>query len=190
MRTISLLLLVLAACKGETKIQIDPQTQKDLDAANEKLATLRTEVTQLREENTKLQTKQAPGEITVAFEDKPEKCMITVRPGKPGEPVRPIDDKATELASKQFYDLVRKSRGAIQKCYEQQLKKTSGLQSKTITMYVKASFTQTGAYQSSSFSPSIGDTFDTCMKSVASNWKLPQNSIAMTFQAPVTLTPL
>jgi hypothetical protein len=153
MRTISLLLLVLAACKGETKIQIDPQTQKDLDAAKEKLETLRTEVNQ-------------------------------------GEPVRPIDDKATELASKQFYDLVRKSRGAIQKCYEQQLKKTSGLQQKTITMTVKASFTQTGAYQTSSFSPSIGDTFDTCMKGVASNWKLPQNSIAMTFQAPVTLTPL
>jgi hypothetical protein len=188
MRTTMLLLLVVAACKGETKIQIDPQTQKDLDACNQNLKTKQDVITQLQDENTKLQTKQpVASEVLLAIEGN----VLTVKPGTGGGvATRPLTDAASIAAGNQFIDLVRKSRGAIQKCYEQQLKKTSGLQSKTITLTVKASFTPAGAYQAASFSPSIGETFDTCMKSVASNWKLPQNSVAMTFQAPVTLTPL
>ena len=106
----------------------------------------------------------------------------------PGE-VRPIDDKATAAASKEFLDVVAKSRGAIQKCYEQALKKNTGLQAKTITLSVSASFSNAGAYKSASFSPSLGDTFDNCIKTVASKWQLPANSPAMTFKAQVSLTP-
>jgi hypothetical protein len=189
MRITMLLLLVVAACKGETKIQIDPQTQKDLTDCTANLKTKQDVITQLQDENTKLQTKQpVASEVLLAIEGN----VLTVKPGGGGGQVatRPLTDAASLAAGNQFIDLVRKSRGAIQKCYEQQLKKTSGLQSKTITLTVKASFTTAGAYQTASFSPSIGDTFDSCMKSVASNWKLPQNSVAMTFQAPVTLTPL
>ena len=60
---------------------------------------------------------------------------------RPGE-VRPIDDKAAAAASKKFIDVVEKSRGAIQKCYEQALKKNTGLQATTITLTVTASFAQ------------------------------------------------
>ncbi len=118
-----------------------------------------------------------------------EGTALTVRPGKPGEPARPLDDKAAGEASKQFIDVVAKSRGAIQKCYEQALKKDTGLQARTITLTVSASFSQAGGYKSSSFSPSLGDAFDTCIKTVASKWALPQNSPAMTFKAQVSLTP-
>jgi hypothetical protein len=124
------------------------------------------------------------GEIVIAIEGN----ALTVRPGKPGE-VRPIDDKAAAAASKEFLNVVEKSRGAIQKCYEQALKKNTGLQAKTITLTVSASFSAQGAYQNSSFSPSLGDTFDNCIKTVASKWGLPTNSPAMTFKAQVSLTP-
>src|SRR3569832_252159 len=108
--------------------------------------------------------------------------------GATGE-VRPLDDKVVGAASKEFLNVVERSRGAIQKCYEQALKKNTGLQAKTVTLTVQASFAGSGAYKDSSFSPSLGDTFDQCIKTVASKWVLPQNSPAMNFKAQVSLTP-
>ena len=178
--------VVALGCKGETKIQPDPQTKADLEACLAAKTEKEKLCQSLEDENARmLREKDAgSGEIVVAIEGN----ALTVRPAKSGE-VRPIDDKAAGEASKQFIDLVAKSRGAIQKCYEQALKKDSGLQARTITLSVSASFSQAGAYRSSSFAPSLGDTFDTCMKTIASKWSLPQNTPAMTFKAKVSLTP-
>src|SRR5262249_961319 len=138
------------------------------------------------EENARLMREKGSGaEIVVTIEGN----ALTVKPPKPGEAPRPIDDKVTAEASKEFLDVVAKSRGAIQKCYEQALKKNTGLQSRTVTLTVSASFSQSGAYRDSAFSPSLGDTFDNCIKTVASRWALPQNAPAMTFKAQVSLTP-
>ncbi|MBA2541742.1 MAG: hypothetical protein H0V17_19015 [Deltaproteobacteria bacterium] len=179
------LALAVVACKGETVVKIDPTTQTALDNCKKDFEEQKKLIATLQEQNTQLQTKQTTAEIVVTIEGN----ALTVRPGKPGEPPRPIDDKAAATASKEFLDVVRKSRGAIQKCYEQALKKTTGLQSKTVTLTVSASFSPQGAYKNSSFAPSLGDTFDTCIRSVATKWVLPQNSPAMTFQAQVSLTP-
>src|SRR5207253_9021335 len=81
---------------------------------------------------------------------------LTVHPGKPGEAPHPIDDKVAAAASKEFLDVVAKSRGAIQRCYEQALKKNTGLQQRTVTLNVSASFSNTGAYRDSAFTPSLG----------------------------------
>src|SRR5262249_9190736 len=129
--------------------------------------------------------KGSGAEIVVTIEGN----SLSVRPAKAGEAPRPIDDKVTAAASKEFLDVVAKSRGAIQKCYEQALKKNTGLQSKTVTLTASASLNQAGAYRDSAFSPSLGDTFDNCIKTVASHWALSQNSPAMTFKAQVSLTP-
>jgi len=177
-------ILGLAACKGETVTKIDPQTKTDLDNCLAVQQDQKKLITSLQEENTRLQTKQTSSEIVVTIEGN----SLTVKPGAPGD-VRPIDDRTAAAASKEFIDVVRKSRGAIQKCYEQALKKTSGLQTKTVTLTVSASFAQSGAYKNASFSPSLGDTFDSCIRAVATRWVLPQNSPAMTFQAQVALTP-
>ncbi|MBA3451782.1 MAG: hypothetical protein H0T42_01650 [Deltaproteobacteria bacterium] len=177
--------LLFGACKGETKIQADPQTQKDLDSCRAAMSEKDKLCKSLEDENARLMRgSPAPGDIVVAIEG----TALTVRPAKQGE-VRPLDDKAAGEASKQFIDVVAKSRGAIQKCYEQALKKDTGLQARTITLTVSASFSQAGGYKSSAFSPSLGDAFDTCIKTVASKWALPQNSPAMTFKAQVSLTP-
>lgn len=172
-------------CKGETVIKPDPVTVSELEdcrkAKDEKDKLIAT----LNEENAKLQREKGTGsDIVVSIEGN----ALTVKPGIPGV-ARPIDDRAAGEASKQFIDVVAKSRGAIQKCYEQALKKDSGLQARTVTLTVSASFSEAGQYKNASFSPSLGDGFDTCIKTVASKWALPQNSPAMTFKAQVSLTP-
>ena len=86
-------------------------------------------------------------------------------------------------------DVVGRSRGAIQKCYEQALKKDTNLQAHTVTLMVRANFNPTGAFQDMSSDPSLGPTFDSCLKTVASKWTVPQTTAVKNFKAPVSLTP-
>ena len=99
------------------------------------------------------------------------------------------DAVAVEL-SKKYIDLVRKSRGNIQKCYEQALKKNTALQARTISLTVTARYGASGDVTKASFRPdSLGPTFDTCMQAVAKNWKLSAPASGMSFQSTVTLSP-
>jgi hypothetical protein len=183
--SIVIMLGVLASgCKGETVVKDNPDTLTALDVCKKTLDEKNKLITALQEEAAR--TKPTGGEIVVAIEGN----ALTVKPGAPGV-ARPIDDKAAAAASKDFLDLVAKSRGAIQKCYEQALKKNSALQARTITLTVSASFSAAGTYSTSNFSAStpLGDTFDGCMKTIASKWQLPTTSPAMTFKAQVSLTP-
>ncbi len=181
--------VALVACKGETVVKIDPTTQTALDNCKKDFDEQKKLIATLQEQNTQLQSKQpVAGEFVVTIEGD----ILKIKPGQGGTGVPvgpPPDNKAALAASTEFLNVVRKSRGAIQKCYEQALKKTTGLQSKTVTLTVSASFSQQGAYKNANFSPSLGDTFDTCIRAVATKWVLPQNSPAMTFQAQVSLTP-
>jgi hypothetical protein len=183
-RTSIVILLFAMGCKGETITRDNPDTARDLDSCKKTLDEKNKLVQALQDENASLMRGGGSNEIVVAIEG----TALTVRPGAPGQ-ARPIDDKAAAAASKEFLNVVEKSRGAIQKCYEQALKKNTGLQAKTITLTVSASFNGTGAFQNSNFAPSLGDTFDNCIKTVASKWALPTNSPAMTFKAQVSLTP-
>ncbi|MGE0545495.1 MAG: hypothetical protein AB7O24_10540 [Kofleriaceae bacterium] len=175
----------LGACKGE-KITENPQTRMDLEQCLRDKEAKATLAKTLEEENAKLQREAGGGsEIVVVIEGN----ALTVRPGKPGDPPRALPDKdAGEFASK-FIDVVEKSRGAIQKCYEQALKKDSGLQARTITLTVNASFSEAGAYRNASFAPALGSTFDTCIRTVASKWTLPEKPKPSTFKAQISLTP-
>ncbi len=177
--------LIATGCKGETVVKPDPQTQADLDQCRKDKDEKDKRIAALQDETAQLMREKGSGaEIVVAIEGN----ALTVKPSNgPGNP--PVDDKAAAAASKEFLDVVARSRGAIQKCYEQALKKNTGLQARTVTLTVSASFSNTGSYQTSSFAPSLGDTFDNCIKTVASKWALPQNSPAMTFKAQVSLTP-
>jgi hypothetical protein len=184
--TVLLIALVGAAgCKGQTKYKPDPQTQADLDTCKKNLDAKDQLIKAEEEENARMMREQGSGaQIVVAIEGN----ALTVKPGAPGE-VRPIDDKQAALASKEFLDVVARSRGAIQKCYEQALKNNTRLQAQTITLTVSASFGASGTYKDASFEPSLGNPFDACIKTVASKWSLPSNSPAMTFKAQVSLTP-
>jgi hypothetical protein len=177
--------LIATGCKGETVVKPDPQTQADLDQCRKDKDEKDKRIAALQDENAQLMREKGSGaEIVVAIEGN----ALTVRPyNGPGGP--PLDDKAAAAASKEFLDVVARSRGAIQKCYEQALKKNTGLQAKTVTLTVSATFTDKGAYKAATFQPSLGDTFDTCIHAVAQKWALPTNSPAMTLRAQVSLTP-
>jgi hypothetical protein len=181
--TIATIALLVGGCKGEKVV--DPQTKADLERClrdkEEKEKLIRAE----EDENARLLREKATGaEIVVSIEGD----ALTVKPGLPGE-TRPLDDKAVGAASQEFLAMVSRSRGAIQKCYEQALKKNTGLQARTVTLSVSASFAPTGEYKSSNFAPSLGDTFDACIRTVASKWTLPSSSPVTTFKAQFSLTP-
>ncbi len=190
MRTSIITVLALAAaagCKGESAPKVDVQMQQDLKSCQDSLAEKDKRIAQLQDENAQLMRGSGGGsnEIVVVIEGN----ALTVKPPAAGAGGPPVDDKVAAAASKEFLDVVAKSRGAIQKCYEQALKKNAAPQGRTITLTVSASFAQSGAYRESSFAPSLGDAFDSCIKTVASKWALPTNSPAMTFKAQVSLTP-
>lgn len=177
--------VLVSGCKAKKEVKDNPATLRDLEVCKSTLDEKNKLVTALQDENARLMRGSAKaGEIVVAIEGN----ALTVRPSAPGV-TPPIDQKAAAAASKVFLDLVGKSRGAIQRCYEQALKKNSAIQGRTITLTVSASFSNTGAYESASFSPSLGDVFDGCIKTVAAKWQLPKDSPAMTFKASVSLTP-
>ncbi|MEO8844120.1 MAG: hypothetical protein ABI591_02785 [Kofleriaceae bacterium] len=175
-------------CKGETKTVPDPQTKSDLDACHKNAEEKDKLVKAVQDENDYLRAHQGSGsgaEITVVIEGN----ALTIKPGTGGSLNPPVDQKAAVAASGEFLDLVNKSRGAIQKCYEGALKKNTGIQAKTITLTINASFLSTGAYRDASFSPSLDNTFDTCIKTVATHWAMPQNLPLLNFKAQVSLTP-
>lgn len=180
------LLLCLVACKGKEVIKPDPQTEKALKDCNDGKGEKDKLIAALQEENAKLMANKG-GEVVVTIEGADIKVRGSASGGGGGG--APVDDKATAAAAKEFLDVVAKSRGEIQKCYEQALKKNSGLQAKSVTLMVQASFAPSGAFKNSSFSPLLGEPFDGCMKRVSTRWALSQNSPAMTFKAPVSLTP-
>ena len=100
-----------------------------------------------------------------------------------------IDDKAADALAKEFIALVEHARPPIQKCYVQALKKNAALQARTVTLKASASFGGDGGFRKASFSPPLGDAFETCMRAVAGRWKLTATGGAATFQATVSLSP-
>ena len=182
--TVLVALGTIAGCKGDKVVPPDPKTKADLDQCLKDKADKEKLIKAEEDENAALMREKSSGkEIVVAIEGN----LMTVKPGAPGE-VRPIDDKVVGEAAKQFQNVVERSRGAIQKCYEQALKKDAGLQARTVTLSVSASFTS-GQFKGSNFAPSLGDSFDACIRTVASKWALPPTAPAMTFKAQVSLTP-
>ena len=179
-----------AGCKKTVTKDSEATLQKLRDLESQ-LAEKDTYIQKLRDQNAELERGGAPpsgaGEWVFTIEG--DALAIKARPSGGGGGDGDVDESTATKLSGEFITMVQKSRGSIQKCYEQALKKDTGLQARTITLTVSASFSQAGGYKSSAFSPSLGDAFDTCIKTVASKWALPQNSPAMTFKAQVSLTP-
>ena len=178
----------LAACKGETKYKDSDETLAALDLCKKQRDDQKTLNDQYAARITELEAKSGqPGDVVVTIEG--DALTVKPRTGGGGGGAPPVDDATAAALSREFLDQVEKSRGAIQKCYEQALKKNTGLQSRTVTIKLSASFAQTGNFQRTSFNPSLGDTFDNCLRTVAGRWKLKPAPASMTFQAQVSLVP-
>jgi hypothetical protein len=178
---------LVAGCKGETKYKDTQETLARLDNCNKQVAEKDKLIQSYADRIAQLERDSAqPGEIVVTIEGD----ALTVKPRAGGGTGTPgVDDATATAMSQDFLEQVRKSRGQIQKCYEQALKKNAGLQARTVTLKLSASFAATGLFQRMSFNPSLGDTFDNCLRTVAGKWKMKPAPQAMTFQAPVSLVP-
>jgi hypothetical protein len=177
--------LAAVGCKGETVYKDHPDTKAKLDSLTQQLEDKEKAKKQCEADLAALQRAQAGGgEIVVTIEGD----ALKVKPSRGGGPP-PIDDATAARQSQAFLDIVSRSRGAIQKCYEQALKKNTGLQAVTVSMTLSASFGASGEFTRMSTSRSLGDTFDVCLKGVAQKWKLPAAPQSMTFQAQVSLSP-
>jgi hypothetical protein len=176
---------VLAGCKGETKIQDNPQTLKALQDCQQGRTDKETYIKELEARLYDLEHKAA-GDSEVVVNISGDKLTITgqgpsVRAGGPAAP----DEELFESFVKQ----VQQSRGSMQRCYQSALKKDTNLQARTMTMDVQVRFTPAGKVSQASFSPRISDSFDTCMSTVAKRWQLEGASSPIVFRQPITLTP-
>jgi len=195
-RSIILVSVVTAAiatgCKGETKTQDNPQMKADLDAclaAKKQKEDLNAQLIAEKAQglkNGETSGSAAPQEFLVTINGD----VVTIKPGGANTGNEPGPDaKIASALTSQFIDIVRKSRGSIQKCDEQTLKKRSDLAHQTMRVTVTASFAKQGTYRDATFQPSLGDTFDNCIHTIATHWALPATSPAITLQAPIDLKP-
>jgi len=172
-------------------------TYKDTEQTLEKLASLESQlkdkdtyIQKLRDENANLQRDGVtPGDNEWVFTINGDALVLTSKPSKGGGGGGVPDDATATAMSEQFLGLVSKARGSIQKCYEQALKKSTGLQARTVNLKLSASFAASGKFNRVSFSPDLPEAFDTCLRTVASKWTMPAAKQTMTFQASVKLTP-
>jgi hypothetical protein len=175
----------LLGCKTKEVIKADPETIKLLTDCKRDKEEKDKYIAKLQEENLRLQVeKGGGGEIVVTIEG----GKMTVKAGQPGGTL-PIDQRVAAAGAQEFLGMVERSRGAIQKCYEQALKKSAGLQSQKVSLTVYATFNPTGAVASSTSAPSLGEPFDGCFKQVAQKWTVKGSPSPMTYRSVVELTP-
>lgn len=178
-----------AGCK-KTTYKDTPQTLEKLASLENQLKDKDTYIQKLRDENANLQRDGVtPGDNEWVFTINGDALVLTSKPSKGGGGGGVPDDATATAMSEQFLGLVSKARGSIQKCYEQALKKSTGLQARTVNLKLSASFAASGKFNRVSFSPDLPEAFDTCLRTVASKWTMPAAKQTMTFQANVKLTP-
>jgi hypothetical protein len=182
-------LAVGAGCKGETVYKDKQDTLDQLTALKKQHDSDADTIKSLNDQVAACKLGQAQpgggGDVVVTIEGD----VAKIKPGHGQPQGASVDDATTAKQSQAFLDMVKNSRGAIQKCYEQALKKNQGLQARTISLKMSAKFGASGDYMSSDFNPSLGDVFDGCLRTVAGRWKMPSAPASMTFQASFSLTP-
>lgn len=176
-----------AACKGETEVKDKPETLQSLQSCRDSVAEKDKYIKELEARVYDLQQKSENAEIVVTIAGD----EMTITPAKdesgndkPSGPAVPDEE-----LYKAFVGQVQKSRGSMQRCYTNALKKDSGLQARTVTLKIQVRFKADGAVAKSTFTPNISESFDTCMEAVTKKWKLEGARAAVTFQQPVTLSP-
>ncbi|MCA9675051.1 MAG: hypothetical protein H6709_15980 [Kofleriaceae bacterium] len=181
--------VLTTGCKGKITYKDTPETVSKLESMERQMADKDTLIQSLRDDNARLEREggAAGGEYVFTIEG--DALSLKTKPSHGGGGGS-IDDATATALSGQFLDLVQKSRGSIQKCYEQALKKSPGLQARTVTLKLSASFNTAGKFTRVTFSPpDLPDLFDSCLRGVAGKWQMPAAPAAMTFQAQLSLTP-
>src|SRR5262245_12864147 len=161
-----LLVLALPACKGKTMYRDDPVTlQKLTDCeknVKEKAAYIAGLEKRLAEGDGSTVVVHIEGEAMKISGEGPHERTA-------GESGGPEDARLYEA----FVASLRRSRGSIQKCYQNALKNNAALQARSVTLSIEVSYRSSGQVTDARFSPRIDETFDRCMDAVARRWTLP-----------------
>jgi hypothetical protein len=174
--------LALSGCKDK-EVKPDPELANKLEACERDKREKDNLIAMLQDQNSKLQMHKSGGSIIVTIQG----GALTVTPEQGGS--LPIDERAAAAGVQEFLGIIERSRGAIQKCYEQALKKSTGLQSRKVDLMVEATFAPQGTLSAASSAPSLGETFDGCLKQVAQKWTVKGSSSTMTYRQVVQLKP-
>jgi hypothetical protein len=176
----------LVGCKGEVKIQDSPQTLKALEDCQQGRTDKDKYVKELEARLFDLEQKGgADSEVVVTITGD----TLTISGQGPGGGGGGGGGAPDQELFESFVKQVQQARGSMQRCYQNALKKDTGLQARTMTMNVQVRFTPAGKVSQASFSPRISDSFDSCMSTVARRWKLDGTSGPIVFKQPITLTP-
>lgn len=187
-RTLLLAALLLPACKAKTEVRDNPETASQLAACEKSVADKDAYIATLEERVTDLESK-AGESVVVTIEG--EAMEITAgknRGPSAGAGVAGGSAKDAELYES-FVQSLKRSRGAIQKCYQSALKKNSALAARTITLDIAVDYRINGKVANASFSPRVSDQFNACMRTVADKWTLPAMPRSVSFAYKQTLTP-
>ena len=185
-------LLCLAApawsCSTKTEIKPDPQTKADLDACRGAAKAKAEHIALLEKENADLKLHQGDGVVVTIEGD-----VLTIKAGKGPHVAANPDDPKGNAADAQLYDAfvkaVKRSRPAVQKCYQSALKKNTALQARTVQLTIRVDYKTSGVVSGATFDPRISTDFDKCMTTVTGNWKLPAAPRKVTFDTKMSLTP-
>jgi hypothetical protein len=179
------LILGAVACKGETKVEDSPQTLaklSDCEQANrdkdEYIKELHARVVELE---------MNAGDVVVTLQG--DAFTVTGGKGPNVRAARPTGETDDNALYQSFINSVNASRAGMTKCYENALKRDTGLQARTVTLNIQVRFTTAGKPGTITLDPRISEAFDACMQTLIGRWSLPAAPTAVTFRAPVTLTP-
>jgi hypothetical protein len=174
--------IALGGCKGKTSYKEDPETAQKLTDCEknlkEKEAYIATLEKRLADGSGTMVTVNIDGEAMKISGKGPHESTE-------GEAGNANDAKLYEA----FVASLRRSRGSIQKCYQNALKNNAALQARSITLNIEVQYRTSGAVTDARFSPRIDQSFDRCMDAVARRWSLPAMPRAVAFNYKQTLTP-
>ncbi len=190
-----LLLALLGVSACASKVEDSPKTLQELAFCKANLAETEAALTTLRQETN--------GEKVVFVEITGE--GVTITPGSPsfagatsgaaGSSGRgqqqdiaggtaSIEARTTALNAS-----LRKSRGALQRCYQKALKKNTKLRARPVSLRLQIKFNGLGKATRYSQTPRIDAGLEKCVKSVAMKWTVPGAATSHNIAAKLNLSP-
>jgi hypothetical protein len=180
--TALLVALALGACKGKTKYKADPETEQKLTDCEKNLKEKEAYIATLEK-------RLADGEGTTVVVNIEGEAMKISGKGPHERTVGEAGSAEDAKLYEAFVASLNRSRGSIQKCYQNALKNNATLQSRSVTLNIEVEYRTSGAVTGARFSPRIDQSFDRCMDAVAKRWTLPAMPRAVAFNYKQTLTP-
>lgn len=190
---VALVVVAVAACKGKVEYRDNPDTLAKLEACQKSLDEKAKYITDLEAHKAELELAAKGGEVVVTLKGPlPEEAILEIKgagPSGQGAPREPRGNADDQKLYEAFIAAVNRSRGSIRKCYQNALKKDTGLQARTVTLAIAVKYKTSGQVSSATFSPRVSEHFNQCMAAIAQRWEVPAMPSAVTFQARQLLTP-